>query len=235
MMELRVNGRREPVRPGTHLCQLFTLEDDAASFAAAFLSMGARNGYRTVYSGPAARAQAIREVLLSDAAESEQEAVAFEHASSRGDFLLHNRLDPYHLLSLHQSAIDRAVSESWRGLCLVLDMTWLAGGASTVEQVVKYEAAAESVFPYQSRPVVMLVQYQHTRATDALAAELLRIHPVSIIGRIIRRNPQHVDAEEYLRQLMQPRRPQPAPEPLPFPGERHWRSARFARGPLRFP
>jgi hypothetical protein len=234
-MELRVNGRREPVRPGTHLCQLFALEDDATSFAAAFLSMGARGGFRAVYWGPAARAQAIRDLLLSEAAETEQDVVHFEHVGTRSELLLQNRLDPYHLISLHQSALDRALAESWRGLCLVLDMTWLAGGASTVEQVVKYEAAAESVFPYQARPLVMLVQYQHTRATDALAAELLRLHPVSIIGRIMRRNPQHVDAEDYLRGLMRPPRQQPAPEPLVFPGERHRRPPRFGRGLLRFP
>jgi hypothetical protein len=132
--------------------------------------------------------------------------------------------------------VDRALANGRAGVCFVLDMTWLASGTSSAAQVMKYEAVAESVFSYQERPLVTLVQYHHTRAMEYLAVELLRIHAMSIVGHIMRRNPQHVDAEEYLRRFIRPKRQPnaPATAPLPLTPESRAGRLRLGRGPRLF-
>jgi hypothetical protein len=231
-MELRLNGRREVMRPGAHPCQLYTLDEDAATAAAAFLEMGARGDYHTAYVGPTLNGPVVSRALALRAAESDGEGGGtFEHLDVRAELLPQGRFDPYHLVSLHQAAIDRALASDRRGLCLVVDMTWLAGGTSSLEQVIKYEAVAETVFTYQARPIVVLAQYHHTRAIDSLAAELLRIHSLAVVGHAMRRNPQHLDAEEYLRHFIQPR-PQPRATPSPpFALGQAFRPARLGRSP----
>ena len=106
------------------------------------------------------------------------------------------------MLSHHQALISKASSDGWPIVRAVLDLSWLAAGVATTEQLLKYEAAADAIFTFQNRPVVALVQYRYSDLPDEVAVELMRLHPISVVGKFIKRNPYYVDAENYMVQMI---------------------------------
>ncbi|MGI8422646.1 MAG: hypothetical protein ACR2NO_00770, partial [Chloroflexota bacterium] len=54
------------------------------------------------------------------------------------------------------------------------------------------------------------LQYNYAELPGELVVELLKIHPIAVVGKFIKRNPYYVDAEEYMVKIIrrgQNRRP----------------------------
>jgi hypothetical protein len=81
-------------------------------------------------------------------------------------------------------------------------MGWLCAGVATPEQILKYEAAADAVFTFQGRPIVAVLQYNYSELPGELVVELLKLHPMAVVGRFIKRNPYYVNAEEYMVKII---------------------------------
>jgi hypothetical protein len=81
-------------------------------------------------------------------------------------------------------------------------MGWLAQDVATPEQLLKYEAASDAVFTFQTRPIVALLQYNYAELPGELVVELLKLHPIAVVGRFIKRNPYYVNAEDYMVKII---------------------------------
>jgi hypothetical protein len=81
-------------------------------------------------------------------------------------------------------------------------MGWIAQGFATPEQLLKYEAAADAVFTFQNRPIIALVQYNAAELPGELVVELLKLHPIAIVGKFIKRNPYYINAEDYMVKII---------------------------------
>jgi hypothetical protein len=216
MIDLEVGGRRERIRPGLHICQFYDQPSEISQTAAPFLRDGLRAKDKCFLAAPAQRIEEVRRALRAahvdtDGAIARRQLVLVDQ---RDPLLANGRFDPYHLISTHQALIARALNEGWQTVRLDIDMSWLCAGVATPEQILKYEAAADAVFTFQSRPIVALLQYRYSELPGELVVELLKLHPMAVVGRFIKRNPYYVNAEEYMvkiiRRGQQRRRP---PEP----------------------
>ena len=218
MIELEVGGKRERIRPGIHICQFYKQPNETTHTALPLMRDGLRTRDKCYFAGPLPRIEEIRKALRTahfdvDAAIDSGQLQLVE---DRAELLSRGRFDPYHLLSTHQALISRSLNEGWHSVRAVLDMGWLTQGVSTPEQILKYEAAADAVFTFQSRPIVALLQYNYSELPGELVVELLKLHPIAIVGRFIKRNPYYVNAEEYMVKIIrrgQQRRPPGAPPP----------------------
>jgi hypothetical protein len=212
MIELEVGGKREKIRPGLHICQFYNQANEIIHTAAPLMRDGLRAQDKCFFAAPQARLDEVRKALraahidVDEATESGQLVLL----GDREELLKEGRFDPYHLLSTHQALIARSLSEGWQTVRAVIDMGWLANDVATPEQLLKYEAAADAVFTFQSRPIVALLQYNYSELPGELVVELLKIHPIAVVGKFIKRNPYYVDAEEYMVKIIrrgQKRRP----------------------------
>src|ERR1700732_4219394 len=110
------------------------------------------------------------------------------------------RFDPYFLLSSHQTFIAQALREGWQAVRISIDMTWLAKEIATPEQILKNEAASDAVFTFQNAPIIALIHYDHSKLIPSLVVEMLKLHPISVVGKYIKRNPFYLNSEQYLLQ-----------------------------------
>lgn len=218
VIELEVGGKRERIRPGLHICQFYSQPSDIMNTAGPLMRDGLRGADKCYCAGPPQRIEDVNKVL--HAAHVDTDAVTASGQltliSDREQLLSNGRFDPYHLLATHQALIARSISEGWGSVRAIIDMGWLAHGVATAEHILKYEAAADAVFTFQSRPIVALLQYNYADLPGELVVELLKIHPVAVVGKFIKRNPYYVNAEEYMVKIIrrgQQRRPnRPHPE-----------------------
>lgn len=212
MIELEVGGKREKIRPGLHICQFYNQANEIIHTAAPLMRDGLRAQDKCFFAAPQARLDEVRKSLRASHIDLDEATASGQLVllGDREELLKEGRFDPYHLLSTHQALIARSLAEGWQTVRAVIDMGWLANEVATPEQLLKYEAAADAVFTFQSRPIVALLQYNYSELPGELVVELLKIHPIAVVGKFIKRNPYYVDAEEYMVKIIrrgQKRRP----------------------------
>ena len=204
MIELEVGGKRERIRPGLHICQFYNQPSETAHTAGPLMRDGLRVSDKCYFAAPPERLNEVRRALRTSHfdVEAATESGQLQLVGDREELLANGRFDPYHLLSTHQALIARSLAEGWQLVRAVVDMGWLMQGVSTPEQILKYEAAADAVFTFQSRPIVALLQYNYSELPGELVVELLKLHPIAVVGRFIKRNPYYVNAEEYMVRII---------------------------------
>ncbi|MBE3558904.1 MAG: MEDS domain-containing protein [Ktedonobacteraceae bacterium] len=204
-MDLSVEGKTERIPPGSHICQLYSKVTEIPGVTARLLRVGLSLSEKCMFAANPAQVKELCEELRKlgcdvDALVASGQLVLYEE---REVFLANGkRFDPYALLSSHQTFIAQALREGWKAVRISIDMTWLSKDIATAEQILKYEAASDAVFTFQNAPIIALMHYDHSKLVPNLIVELLKLHPISVVGKFIRRNPYYVNSEQYMLKIL---------------------------------
>jgi hypothetical protein len=203
-MDLSVEGKSERIPPGSHICQLYNKQSEIAGVTARLFQAGLKGTEKCLFAGPSATVRELEETLtrLGVDAPRLRDAGQLLLTDSREAFLAGKRFDPYHLLSTHQTFIAQAMRESWRAVRISIDMTWLTRDVATPEQILKYEAASDAVFTFQNAPIIALMHYDYSKLPGGLVVEMLKLHPIAVVGKFIKRNPYYLNSEQYLLKIL---------------------------------
>ncbi len=204
-MDLSVEGKSERIPPGSHICQLYSKVTEIPGVTARLLRVGLSLSEKCFFAAAPAQIKEIRDELRKlqidvDALVESGQLVLQEEREP----LLANgkRFDPYFLLSQHQTFIAQALREGWQAVRISIDMTWLAKDIATPEQILKYEAASDAVFTFQNAPIIALMHYDHSKLVPSLVVEMLKLHPISVVGKYIKRNPFYLNSEQYMLKIL---------------------------------
>ena len=204
-MDLSVEGKSERIPPGSHICQLYSKVIEIPGVTARLMRVGLTLSEKCLFAAAPAQVNALREELQKlqidvDKAIESGQLLLYEE---REDFLANgNRFDPYYLLSSHQTFIAQALREGWQAVRISIDMTWLSKDIATPEQILKYEAASDAVFTFQNAPIIALMHYDHSKLLPSLVVEMLKLHPIAVVGKYIKRNPYYLNSEQYMLKIL---------------------------------
>jgi hypothetical protein len=204
-MDLSVEGKSERIPPGSHICQLYSKVTEIPSVTARLMRVGLSLSEKCLFAASAPQVKELTEEL-------KKLQVDVEGLLASGQLVLHEdrevflangkRFDPYHLLSLHQTFIAQASREGWKAVRISIDMTWLVKDLATPEQILKYEAASDAVFTFQNAPIIALMHYDHSKLLPSLVVEMIKLHPISVVGKYIKRNPSYLNSEQYMLKIL---------------------------------
>jgi hypothetical protein len=220
IMDLNVEGSSARIPPGSHICQLYNRLDEIKTVTGRLLHYGLAAQERCLFAGTAASLKDIEEQIASlgtDVAAAKASGQLLMQTDPE-PFLVGKRFDPYHLLSTHNTFIAQAHRDRWQGVRVSIDMTWLTKDVATPEQILKYEAASDAVFTFQNAPIIALMHYDYSKLPGALVVELLKLHPIAVVGKYIKRNPYYLNSEQYLLKILRANRER-ANAPRPSPSE----------------
>jgi hypothetical protein len=204
-MDLSVEGKSERIPPGSHICQLYSKVTEIPSVTARLLRVGLSLSEKCLFAASPAQVKELREELQKlqvdvDALVAAGQLVLYEE---REFFLADDKsFDPYALLGSHLTFISQALREGWRAVRVSIDMTWLLKDIATPEQILKYEAASDAVFTFQNAPIIALIHYDHNKLLPNLVVEMIKLHPISVVGKHIKRNPLYVNSEQYMLKIL---------------------------------
>jgi hypothetical protein len=203
-MDLSVEGKSERIPPGSHILQLYNRVTEISGVTARLLEAGLASQEKCLFAGSPASVQEMEQALTKTGVDvvAAQEAGQLVFISERESLLVNKRFDPYHLLSTHQTFIAQALREGWKAVRISMDMTWLTADVATPEQILKYEAASDAVFTFQNAPIIALMHYDYSKLPGALVVELLKLHPIAVVGKFIKRNPYYLNSEQYLLKIL---------------------------------
>jgi MEDS: MEthanogen/methylotroph, DcmR Sensory domain len=205
-MDLSVEGKTERIPPGSHICQLYSKVVEIPGVTARLMRVGLAVSEKCMFAAAPAQVKELRDELqklqvnVDDLLASGQLVLHEE----REPFLANNgkRFDPYFLLSSHQTFIAQALREGWQAVRISIDMTWLTKDIATPELILKYEAASDAVFTFQNAPIIALMHYDHSKLLPSLVVELLKLHPIAVVGKYIKRNPYYLNSEQYMLKIL---------------------------------
>jgi hypothetical protein len=204
-MDLSVEGKSERIPPGSHICQLYSKVTEIPAVTARLMRVGLSLSEKCFFAAAPAQVKEFCDELRKlqvdvEALVASGQLVIYEE---RELFLANGkRFDPYFLLSSHQTFIAQALREGWSAVRISIDMTWLSKDLATPEQVLKYEAASDAVFTFQNAPIIALMHYDHSKLLPSLVVEMIKLHPISVVGKYIKRNPSYLNSEQYMLKIL---------------------------------
>lgn len=183
----------------SHVCAFFTSQDDQYRVLLPFIKDGFAGGEKAVHIiDPRRRDEHVRRLRKVGI-----DATAAQHAGQldlrewsdahlRGGFFNQGRT-----LGLIDDIRLRSQQQGFRRIRFVTQMEWALEDRSGVDRLLEYEASANLV-AFED-PVVCA--YDLTRFGGDVVVDVMRTHPVIIIGGILQENPLFVPPVEFIDEL----------------------------------
>lgn len=179
---------------GTHLCLIYDDEDERREVVAKFVGEGVSAGERVAYFTDA-EPPTIRTWLLDHGVEV-PEPPAFDLIEAEKVYFPDGEFLPERMPAYWRAFHHDAHELGFPGARATGETGWsreVRGG----DRIVEYEVTLNSVLA--DLPVTALCQYDVTRFDGATIFDILRVHPLMIVGGQVVRNPYYEEPEEYFR------------------------------------
>ncbi len=118
------------------------------------------------------------------------------------------QFDQHKTLALFGRVVRDAKEKGFPLIRFVTQMEWVLETELDLNDLLEYEARANDVWLRQDGPVnPVICTYDLSRFRGDVVVDVMRTHPLVIIGSIIQENPFFVPPDEFLRELKERRKP----------------------------
>jgi hypothetical protein len=184
-----------------HVCAFFQGSHEEYKIVIPFLKEGIDTGDKAVeILNPARRPEHVRR--LSEAGVPVKRVLGrglLELREWQDTYLRTGRFDRHEMIALLR---EIALAGERRGTGVTrlwADMQWAAEESIDVRELVEYEVGLNKMLP--KHDMATICSYDLTRFRSPVVMDLLRTHPLVIVGGVLRQNPFYVEPDEFLREL----------------------------------
>ena len=188
-----------------HACAFFHSADEEYRTLLPFIKEGFDCGHHSFHIVDPHCCETHRQRLISagiDVAGAEQGG-QFELRSWDDAYLRDGRFEQDRMLALLQEVIDGRRAQGYAMTRLVAHMEWALGQSPGVEDLVEYETRINHMWPRHEDAVICVYDLARFRADVVM--DIMRTHPVVLIGGILQENPFFVPPDDFLRELRERR------------------------------
>ncbi len=187
-----------------HICAFFNRPEEQYDVLIPFIKDGLELGEKAVHTvDPRCRKEHLQRLASA--------GIDVEAIRRNGQFELrdwdntHLRDGGFNLsstLALFQQVVKQAKQNGFPLIRFVTHMEWALESEMDVNDLLEYEAKANEIWFHQDGPVnPVICTYDLSRFTGDLVVDVMRTHPMVIIGGILQENPFFVDPGEFLGRL----------------------------------
>lgn len=203
VVDRKVRLAGSTVEPPCHACAFFRSEDEEQDVMLPFIQEGFEQGdksfhiiderRRSRYEGHLANSG----IDVASASKSGQlEIRGWENAHLRPGWF-----DQHAMLSLVTEVLDSAKQAGFGHTRWVANMAWALEEKRGVEDLVEYCARLNDVVPRYQATVVCIYDLSRFKASQVV--DVLRSHPLAIVGGIVQVNPYFVAPDVLIRELQE--------------------------------
>jgi hypothetical protein len=184
-----------------HVCAFFHSKDDEYRVLMPFIKDGFEKGDRAFHVvDPKHRAAHMRRL--------EREGIDVATAESKGQlevrrweeaYIKDNYFDQYRMIETIKGALDPAKKQPGTLTRLVANMEWALEDLPGVHDILEYETRLNYVLPEYHDPVICT--YDLSRFDASVVMDIMRTHPMVIVGGMLQENPFYVPPDEMLKEL----------------------------------
>ena len=181
-----------------HVCALFNSDEEEYRVLLPFIKDGFERGDKAVHVvNPDQHGDHIQRLSAAgvDTA-SAQQSRQFELRTNTDTYLLDGRFDQDRMLAVfEQLACDNAKSEFPLSR-IVCRMDWAAEGRKHVDNLIEFESRVNDVWRRHDDAVICT--YHLGQFSGDAIIDIIRTHPLVIIGGVLQQNPFFVPPEQFL-------------------------------------
>jgi len=197
-----------------HVCAFFNSAEEEYDTLLPFVRDGLERGERAYHILPSQYREEHLERLRSAGIDviAAQRRRQLEVATPQETYLRGGRFDQDAMLILIQEALETGPTLGFpltRLIAHAETVLWHPEDWSTVNEWIEYETRLNDVLPRYDDPVICT--YDANLLSGSIVVDILRTHPVAIIGGLLYENPFFVPPQQFLRQVQQRSSAQPNP------------------------
>jgi hypothetical protein len=188
-----------------HVCAFFNSADEEYRVLLPFIKDGFECGDKAVHVvGPEQHHDHLRRLTAAgiDAA-AVQRSGQFELRSNTETYLRDGRFDQERMLEFFEQLASGNASGGFPLSRIVCHMEWASDGRSHVDDLVEFESRVNDVWRRHDDAVICT--YDLAKVGGETVVDIMRTHPMIIIGGILQHNPFFVPPEEFLREVRERR------------------------------
>jgi len=190
-----------PIERSRHVCAFFRTADEHYSVLLPFMKEGIERGELAFHLvNPALRQDHLRRLEWAgidlDAAErsGQLEVRVWQEACLRG-----GHFDQDAMLALIQEILDSGKARGFPLTRWVAQMEWALEDRPGLDSFVEFETRVNYLQPRYDDPLICA--YDLTKFGAGIVMDVLRTHPMVIVGGILQENPFFVPPDQFLREL----------------------------------
>jgi hypothetical protein len=196
---VHIGGR--PLGDVRHICAFFHTKEEEHRTLIDFIKEGLEQNERAAHFVCANDTEAHRSRLRTS-------GVDVEDAERRGQlkvatwddaYLKDGHFDQERQIKLLEGVLQDGRKKGFGQTRLIANMEWALEDKAGVEDIVEYESRLNYTLPNYSDPVICT--YDLSRFSAGVAMDILRTHPMVILGGILQENPLYVPPDEFLQEL----------------------------------
>lgn len=186
-----------------HVCAFFHSKEEEYRVLMPFIKEGFERGDRAVHLvDPRRQANHLQRL--------EQAGVDVETARTQGQLVVRSwdeayleggRFDQNRMIERILEIVDPASKPPGKLTRGIAHMEWALEDMPGVHDIVEYETRLNLVLPKYQDPIVCV--YDLSRFDASVVIDILRTHPMVIVGGILQENPFYVPPEEMLKELQE--------------------------------
>jgi hypothetical protein len=199
--DVRLAGTRLGRHP--HICAFFHSREEEYKILLPFIKEGFERGDKAFHVvGPHLKDDHLRQLqgVGIDSEEMERrkqlEVRVWDSAylrSENGAFVMDD------MLKLIEEVLRAGKTDGWPLVRLVAHMEWSLEDRPGVRDIIEYEARLNKILPQFNDPVICV--YDLAKFGAGTVIDILRTHPMVIIGGILQENPFYVSPDEFLEEF----------------------------------
>ena len=189
------------LRNSCHVCAFFHSKEEEYRILMPFIKNGFENGDRAFHVvDPNHRQNHLQRLEREGIDVAEAEACGqLEVRRWQEAYIKDNYFDKYRMIETIQEALNPSKNKPGKFTRLVANMEWALEDLPGVHDIVEYETRLNHILPKYHDPVICT--YDLSRFSADVVMDIMRTHPMVIIGGILQENPFFVPPDDMLKEL----------------------------------
>ena len=188
-----------------HVCAFFNSDEEEYRILLPFIKDGFQCGHKAVHVvNPDQRESHLQRLGQAgiDATTALQSG-QLEVLSNIDTYLPDGRFDPDRMIAAFEQAASGNTKGSFPLSRICCRMDWAVDDGTHVDDVIEFESRVNEV--WQNHDDVVICTYHLDKFRGDAVIDIMRTHPMVIIGGILQHNPFFVQPDEFLREFRQRR------------------------------
>jgi hypothetical protein len=184
-----------------HVCAFFHTPEEKYQVLMPFIKEGFEQGDRAFHivnaSHRAEHMKRLEEEGIDTAAAEANGQLEVQHWQET--YIKDGRFDQHQMIETLKAAIAPGNTPPGKMSRNIAHMEWALEDLPGVHHLVEYEARLNQALPEHHDPVICT--YDLSRFDASVVIDIMRTHPMVIIGGILQENPFYVSSEEMLKEI----------------------------------
>ena len=200
-MTIQIFNTIKDIDVGDHLCCLYRTEEEHRALISPFIRQGLERREKVIYIVDTHTANTVQAYLTEEGVDvkSYLEQGQLNFLTANESYVQDGAFNPDKMINLLQTETDKALAGGYTALRVTGEMTWALRQFPGSERLIEYETKLNFFFP--NSKALAICQYDMRQFTPELLLEVLRTHPIAVVGTEIYHNFYYISPSELSKGL----------------------------------